>query len=311
MMTGVDRRQRVNAVLERTIGYQLTRPLADRAWRTPPPKMINSVLVRATGYHLARPRTGRVWKLPPGGGGRLLKEPVFIFSAPRSGSTLLRAILGSHSGLYAPPEMPLAQLEVRADTQWIKASMDGLQLTVDDLEHMLWDRVLAESLQRSGKPRLVVKTPSNVLIWDRIAACWPDAKFVYLLRHPAAVVASLHASFNPEWHPGKDGSVDESVAKVVRYMTALEQARATRDGCTVRYEELTESPDTVVRDLCGFLGVPFEPGMLDYGKFEHDGFTVGLGDSSLNIRSGRIQPPTPIPDAVPAALSGICATLGY
>jgi hypothetical protein len=311
MMTGVDRRQRVNAVLERTIGYQLTRPLADRAWRIPPPKMINSVLVRATGYHLARPRTGRVWKLPPGGGGRLLKEPVFIFSAPRSGSTLLRAILGSHSGLYAPPELPLKQLEVRADTQWIKASMDGLQLTVDDLEHMLWDRVLAESLQRSGKPRLVVKTPSNVLIWDRIAACWPDAKFVYLLRHPAAVVASLHASFNPQWHPGKDGSVDESVAKVVRYMTALEQAREAREGCTVRYEELTGSPDTVVRDLCGFLGVPFEPGMLDYGKFDHDGFTAGLGDSSLNIRSGRIQPPTPIPDEVPAELSGLCGTLGY
>jgi sulfotransferase family protein len=311
MMTCVDRRQRVNAVLERTIGYQLTRPLADRAWRIPPPKMINSVLVRATGYHLSRPRTGRVWKLPPGGGGRLLKDPVFIFSAPRSGSTLLRAILGSHSGFYAPPELPLAQLEVRADTQWIKASMDGLQLTVDDLEHMLWDRVLAESLQRSGKPRLVVKTPSNVLIWDRIAACWPDAKFVYLLRHPAAVVASLHASFNPEWHPGKDGSVDESVAKVVRYMTALEQAREAREGCTVRYEELTTAPDTVVRGLCEFLGVPFEPTMLDYGRFDHDGFTAGLGDSSLNIRSGRIQPPTPVPDEVPAELSGLCGTLGY
>ena len=51
--------------------------------------------------------------------------------------------------------------------------------------------------------------------------------------------------------------------------------------------------------------------MLDYGRFEHDGFTAGLGDSSLNIRSGRIQPPTPIPDTVPAELSGICATLGY
>jgi hypothetical protein len=189
--------------------------------------------------------------------------------------------------------------------------MDGLQLTVDDLEHMLWDRVLAESLQRSGKPRLVVKTPSNVLIWDRIAACWPDAKFVYLLRHPAAVVASLHASFNPEWHPGKDGSVDESVAKVVRYMTALKQAREGRDGCTVRYEELTTAPDTVVRGLCDFLGVPFEPAMLDYGRFDHDGFTVGLGDSSLNIRSGRIQPPAPLPEQTPAELAGICASWEY
>ncbi len=273
--------------------------------------MINSVLVRATGYHLSRPRTGRVWNLPPGDGGRLLNEPVFIFSAPRSGSTLLRAILGSHSGLYAPPELPLKQLEVRADTQWIKASIDGLQLTIDDLEYMLWDRVLAEALHRSGKPRIVVKTPSNVLIWERIAACWPDATFVYLLRHPAAVVASLHSSFDPEWHPGKDGSVDESVEKVVRYMMALKQARAGRPGFTVRYEELTASPEVVVRDLCGFLGVPFEPAMLEYGRFDHDGFTAGLGDTSLNIRSGRIQPPAPIPDEIPAGLAGICAAWDY
>jgi hypothetical protein len=94
-------------------------------------------------------------------------------------------------------------------------------------------------------------------------------------------------------------------------MTALEQAREAREGCTVRYEELTTAPDTVVRGLCEFLGVPFEPAMLDYGRFDHDGFTAGLGDSSLNIRSGRIQPPTPIPDTVPDELSGICATLGY
>jgi hypothetical protein len=311
MMTGVDRRQRVNAVLERTIGYQLTRPLADRAWRIPPPKMINSVLVRATGYHLSRPRGDRVWKLPPGGGGRLLAEPVFIFSAPRSGSTLLRAVLGSHSELYAPPELPLKHLGVRADTKWIEASLDGLELTIEDVEHMLWDRVLADALQRSGKPRIVVKTPSNVLIWERVAACWPDAKHVILLRHPAAAVASLHSSFDPAWRPEEGGALDDSVARGVRYMSAVEQAREALPGFTVRYEELTASPETVVRDLCGFLGVPFEPGMLEYGRFDHAGFTAGLGDSSLNIRSGRIQPPTPIPDEVPEELAGICAAWGY
>ena len=189
--------------------------------------------------------------------------------------------------------------------------MDGLELTIEDLEHMLWDRLLAETLLRSGKPVLVVKTPSNVLIWARIAACWPDARFVYLLRHPAAVVASLHASFDPAWHPDQDGSLDEAVAKVVRYTAAVEQARQGRDGCTVRYEDLTAAPETVVRDLCAFLGVPFEPAMLNYGRFGHAGFTAGLGDTSLNIRSGRIQPPAPLPGQVPAGLAGSCDAWGY
>jgi len=311
MMACVDRKQRVNAVLERTVGYQFSRPLADRAWRIPPPKVLNSVLVRVTGYQLSRPLAGRAWKLPAAGGGRLLTVPVFIFSAPRSGSTLLRVILGSHSSLYAPPELPLKHLGVRAETQWIQASLEGLELGVDDLEHMLWDRVLAEALRRSGKPRLVVKTPSNVLVWKRIAACWPDAQFVFLLRHPAAAVASLHSSFDPSWRPEEAGNMAESVARGLRYMDVVEQARSLLPGLTVRYEELTASPERVVRELCEFLGLAFEPGMLEYGAFGHAGFTPGLGDSSLNIRSGRIQPPAPLPDEIPAGLAGICAAWGY
>lgn len=94
-------------------------------------------------------------------------------------------------------------------------------------------------------------------------------------------------------------------------MTVLEQARWALPGFTVRYEELTAEPETVVRELCGFLGVPFQPAMLDYGRFGHAGFMPGLGDSSLNIRSGRIQPPAPLPEEIPAELAGICATWGY
>jgi len=307
----VDWKQRVNAVLERTVGYQLSKPLTDRAWRVPPPVTFNKMLVRATGYQLSRPLADRAWKLPATGGGRLLTAPVFIFSSPRSGSTLLRVVLGSHSELYAPPELPLKHLGVRADTEWIKASLDGLGLTTEDLEHMLWDRVLAEALRRSGKPRLVVKTPSNGLVWERIAACWPDAQYVFLLRHPAATVASLHSSFDPAWRPEEAGSMEESVARGLRYMNVVEEARSALPGLTVRYEDLTASPEPVVRELCEFLGVPFEPGMLEYGRFGHAGFTPGLGDSSLNIRSGRIQPPAPLPEEIPSGLAEICAAWGY
>jgi Sulfotransferase family len=300
-------KQRVNAVLERTIGYQLSRPLADRAWQLPSPKRVNAVLVRATGYQLSRPLADKAWNLPPAVGRRLLRAPVFILSAPRSGSTLLRAILGSHSEFYAPPELPLKHLAARADTSWIRASIDGLGLTSDELDYLLWDRVL----QRSGKPRIVVKTPSNVLIWDRIAECWPDAQFVFLLRHPAATVASLHSSWDPAWRPEDSGELDDSLARGLRYMTVLEQARGALPGLTIRYEDLTAEPERTVGQLCEFLGVPFQPSMLDYGRFDHAGFTPGLGDSSLNIRSGRIQPPAPLPGEIPDELADMCAIWGY
>jgi hypothetical protein len=304
-------RHGTNAVLARTIGYRLTRPPADRAWRYPAPERLNELLTRTTGYQLSRPPTRRMRPLRPSPGGRLLTAPVFILSAARSGSTLTRVILGSHSRLYAPPELPLKQLGVRAETHWIRTSLDALGLTCEELDHMLWDRVLSDALERSGKPTIVVKTPSNVLIWQDLAACWPDARFIVLLRHPAASVASLHALWGPDWHPGESGTFDESVDKGLRYMAKVEEARRSLPALTVRYEDLTADPETVIRGMCDFLDVPFEPAMLDYGKFRHPGLTTGLGDCSENILSGHIQAAAPPPGKIPAALTQMCINWGY
>ena len=260
------------------------------------------------------PAGHRTWRIPPPRQGRLLVEPIFILSPARSGSTLLRSILDSHSELYGPPELPLKHLGARAESKWIQASMEELRLTQDDLDKMLWDHVLADVLARSGKPTIVVKTPANVLAWKEIANCWPDARFIFLIRHPGAAVASLNKGWNPEWHQQRGfGTLDEAVRKALRYMNKVEEARQALTGLTVRYEDLTASPEAEVPRICEFLGVPFEPAMLDYGKFPHGRFAAGLGDASVKIRSGRIQPgtPPPSPAETPAAFKDICAAWGY
>jgi hypothetical protein len=274
----------------------------------------NSALRHTVGLQVNRAPGHRSWRIPPPRQGRLLVEPVFVLSAARSGSTLLRAILDSHSQLYGPPELPLKHLGVRAETKWIQASMAELRLTQEDLDKMLWDHVLADVLARSGKPRIVVKTPANVLAWKEIANCWPDARYIFLLRHPGAAVASLRNSWNPDWHHQREsGTLDEAIRKTLRYMNKVEEARRALDGLTVRYEDLTASPEAEVQRICDFLSLPFEPTMLDYGKFPHGRFAPGLGDASVKIRSGRIQPGTPAPSAAdtPAAFKDICVAWGY
>ena len=274
---------------------------------------VNETLRRTVKYQITRPPGHPTRKMAAPEGGRLLTAPVFILSAARAGSTLLRMVLGSHSALYAPPELPLGQLSVNADTVWMKASMKELQLTTEELDFLLWDRVLADLLARSGKPTVVVKTPSNVLIWPQLAKCWPDARFIFLLRHPASSVVSLNASWNPKWHPDEAGTLDESAAKALRYMTALEDARRALPGRTVRYEDLTAEPELIARQLCRYLRVPFEPAMLEYGEFGHGRIAGGLGDTSDKLRSGRIQPASAPPDVsqLPADLRRMCATWGY
>lgn len=278
---------------------------------------VNATLRRA-GYQITRPPGHPARKMAPPEGSRLLTAPVIVLSPARAGSTLLRMILDSHSDLYAPPELPLAQLTVRAETSWIRASLKELQLTAQEVNYLLWDRVLADALSRSDKPTIVVKTPSNVLVWREIAECWPDARFIFLLRHPASAVASLNASFDAGWHPGESGSLAESASKALRYMTSLEEARQALPGHTVRYEDLTAEPETQARQLCEFLGLAFEPGMLEYGQFGHGRVDTGLGDASAKLKSGRIQsaalPPlglAPGSDGFPPELVKMCAAWGY
>lgn len=261
-------------------------------------------LTAATGLQLARvdgrrrPRLGR----PPA---TRLKAPVFIFTSVRSGSTLLRMILNSHSQLYAPHELHLSGLQVQLKDKYARHSMDQLGLSEADLGILLWDAVLANALARSGKRTLVEKTPHHVFQWSRIARNWPDARYLFLLRHPAAVIDSWHRA-----RPHK--SREEIEGSIARYMSAVDEARRTLPGHTVRYEDLIADPAAETRLVCEFLRVPWEPGMLDYGARDHGPIAPGLGDWTERIKTGRIQQARPLPDIeLPNELARIADRWGY
>ena len=92
--------------------------------------------------------------------------------------------------------------------------------------------------------------------------------------HPVAIFSSYVSSFF-------DG--DYEVAQnhnpiLNRYVPAI--ARFLRERPVpmihVRYEDLVQAPTPTLTAICGFLDVPFEPAMIEYGKHEH--VEKGLGD---------------------------------
>lgn len=254
----------------------------------------------------SRARTKAVRRSRAVDGDRLLERPVFILSSVRSGSTLLRVMLDTHSQLHAPHELHLIDLHIDMSGRHAAMAMRELGLDNDHLQYLLWDRLLHREMVRHGKTRLVNKTPSDVLMWRRILECWPDAQFIYLLRHPAAVTDSWNRN-RRQW------SRDRAAEDVRRYMSAMEDARAEVPGLVVRYEQLVADPGAELRRICDFIGVEFEPAMLDYGQADHGDFPAGLGDWSSRIKSGRVQPLTAVPraDDIPEALVDIGAAWGY
>ncbi|MQA84184.1 MAG: sulfotransferase [Streptosporangiales bacterium] len=238
---------------------------------------------------------------------RLVESPVFVLAPVRSGSTLLRMLLNSHSRIRAPHELHLRAIEVELTPGFSDRSMLEIGLDKVELEHVLWDRVLSLELERSGKDIIVDKTPGNVWAWQRLRHAWPKARFLILLRHPEGIVSSLA---NRQSNIATRKQLEHNVLK---YLVPLEEARQTLDSLTVRYEDLTADPERVAREICEYLGQEWEPDMLEYGKHEHGPFVPNLGDRSEKIKSGRIQPARPLSgiDGLSPSLMKIASAWDY
>ncbi|MGW0479547.1 sulfotransferase family protein [Nonomuraea sp. NPDC003214] len=290
----------VNATLEGLTGYTLTRARAGRPAPAPKPVPKPPLELQRLPGDEVRPPVDPAHD-------RLLRAPVFLLSSVRSGSTLMRVMLNSHSQVHSPIETHFRRITVGLTTEPVRQAMELLGHTHSDIEHIVWDRMLHRELARSGKPVLVEKTPSNVFAWRRIAACWPDARFLFLLRHPMSIVQSWHEA-DPVKRP-----MEEAVPRTLSYMTYLQEARTHLEGLTVRYEDVVADPEAELRRVCAFLGVEWEPSMLNYGERDHGGFVKGVGDWRDKIRSGTVVAGRPLPtdDELPPELREICGLWDY
>ena len=220
---------------------------------------------------------------------------LFLIGAPRSGTTMLERMFSSHSMILGGPEphllTPLAHLGIwdkvdKAPYDHILAA-ESQKLFVDALpnkEQDYWDACRAycdvlygRYLATSTKSICLDKTPAYGLILPFMAKVFPDAKYVVLTRHPLAIFSSFANSFF-------DG--DYQVANnhnpiLNRYVPALAAFLRQPEPAHfhVRYEALVKDPESWMKQIYEYIGVPFEKESIDYGKGASDDQPrKGLGD---------------------------------
>ncbi|MBA2275789.1 MAG: sulfotransferase [Chloroflexi bacterium] len=222
----------------------------------------------------ARNRAGRLWSYRWRTRSYVSSErPIVIGGSPRSGTTLLRRILDSHSRICSGPESGLF-LPGRVSVEMLER---GYGLEADQIRMMLRSSgSQAEFVEwffrtyreRQGKPRWSEKTPLNVWHLDWIWKHFPEASFVHVIRDGRDVACSMR--LHPDRHlvQGRIVEVrrDESMAAIIqRWVVSTGKGLKFRGDPRyreVRYEDLVTRPRETLEPLLESIGEPFEQRML-------------------------------------------------
>lgn len=207
-------------------------------------------------------------------------DPIIIGGCPRSGSTLLRMLLGSHPDVIDGPEthlfLPLpidtARLEMRF--QMPTGSLERLFNTVTSRGAFI-DGFQNFLLTQSGCTRWLEKTSRNVHAFRWIQNRFPLATLIHIIRDPRDVVVSLRT--HPRYIRGKTNRIPTTWQHPWNECTDRWK-RCVEDGISfrgepryleVKYEALVTEPETTLERICTHAGLRFHLSMLDT-KLRHD-----------------------------------------
>lgn len=212
----------------------------------------------------------------------LVDRPILITGVGRSGTSLLREIFRGHPAVFGIRQecRYLREFLVRFRTRVVRAdhALDFLgslpsfplrEFDVDGLrrafgEQTMPRQALIQALCRDAlsrhpdRTRLLLKDPDAVLALFEIGELLPNARVVICSRDPRAVLSSMK-----QFIPGRSRLSTVDVWN--RAIAAANQCE--REGFRtyrVRYEDLIDTPERIIREICDFVEISFDPVMMEF-----------------------------------------------
>ncbi|WP_460153864.1 sulfotransferase family protein [Pseudomonas sp. S2_B07] len=226
----------------------------------------------------------------------------FIIGTGRCGTTWLGQMLNSHAELCVPPEIQLLfeysgngnrlfeeffladqkglsgeqlasvierccphKLEMFFDYQEFCRKHDTPKMSLAEFVKSFYAAIASSH----GKSWLVEQTPWYGQRLDLVSKLFPDAKFIHMVRDGRDVALSFART--TWWHISPRLNLARWQREIKKIATDANSFLKPDCYLEVKYEDLVASPESELRKVCTFLGIDFDPHMLDpQGFIDYD-----------------------------------------
>ncbi len=273
-------------------------------------------------------------------------RPIFIVGVHRSGTTLLRYMLSSHSRIYIPPESdfipyfflrdPIGELSDEQIARMLRIVFERYRFAKEwqgnppALEQFIaslsgrtpaafLDALYGAYARQYGAERWGDKTPIYASYLTLLHRIFPNAQFLHIIRDGRdAALSMLDKYEREEFHVDVFFAARNWVRRIRRAQRA-----GSRLGpdlyYELRYERLIQDPEGELCAVCEFLGETFEPGMLEYHQVARERiatdshFFSNVRNPPSHKRVGRWQSEMPVKDQrlVQFVAGKLLTELGY
>lgn len=197
---------------------------------------------------------------------------IFVGGVPRSGTTLMRAMLDAHPLVRCGEETRVIPRLLAMHSTWSRSARERMRLdeagVTDEVLDAAIRAFLLEIIVGHGEPapRLCNKDPFTLKSLDYLSRLFPRAKFVLMLRDGRATVHSMIS--RRVTITGFDlSSYRDCLVKWSRAAESMfEQcSEAGPEKCMLlRYEQLVLEPQRSMERLLHFLDLPWDMAVLHH-----------------------------------------------
>lgn len=219
-------------------------------------------------------------------------EAIFILGLPRTGSTLVERILGQHSEVESAGELNNFALQMMKQCQTITTTPAKTKLQLVELTKQLDFANLGQDYINSTRPEtgnvnhFIDKLPLNSLYVGLIHLALPNAKIVYVNRHPLDACYAIYKQLFTNGYPFSY-DLTELAQYYIAHHNLMAHWRKVIPGVIydISYERVIADVASEAKELINYCGLTWQSECINFQNNKAASTTA----SASQVRQGIYQ----------------------